>query len=248
MGAGIYNITLLLLGISINNVIEAISINNTGVVSIPAGILNYSTTSQVSTLITNGLSSYSNTTATNTLITNALSNYVSNSTLSNYSTTTQTNNLINSSVVTNQNIMSINFLTFVTSADFSSNVYNYNSLFQALMVDVGAANSGLGTFIQANSSNFTKGQFFYLQTCGSPTSYYIDFRDQNNLSVMFNSLGAFSNIGCPCNPNTTYKITYYNPSSNCPWYNSSSTSSSYMLQALTTNAIPVNSNISCVYY
>ena len=33
--------------------------------------------------------------------------------------------------------MSINFLTFVTSADFSSNVYNYNSLFQALMVDVG---------------------------------------------------------------------------------------------------------------
>ena len=95
-------------GISLNNVIEAISINNTGSVSIPAGILNYSTTSQVNTLITNSSSSYSNTTATNTLITNAQSNYVSNSTLSNYSTT-QTNNLINSSIVTNQNIMSIIF-------------------------------------------------------------------------------------------------------------------------------------------
>ena len=160
------------------------------------------------------------TSATNALITTSLTNHVSNSsltsTLSSYSTTTQTNILLNSSIVTNQNIMSINFLTFVTSADFSSNVYNYNSLFQALIFDVGAANSGLGTFTQANSSNFTIGQFFHLQTCGTPTSYYIDFRDQNNLSVVYNSLGAFSNIGAPCNPKTTYKITYYNPSSNSP--------------------------------
>ena len=53
-----------------------------------------------------------------------------------------TNNLISSSIVSNQNILSI-FLTFVNASDFSSNVYNYNNLFQALMVDVGAANSGL---------------------------------------------------------------------------------------------------------
>ena len=64
------------------------------------------------------------------------------------------------------------------------------------------------------------------------------------LVLFFNYLGAFSNIGCPCNPKTTYKITYYNPSSNCPWYNSSSTSSCYMMQALTSNSVPLNSNIS----
>ena len=56
-------------GISLNNVIEAISINNSGIVTIPAGISGYSTTSQVNTLISNSLSSYSNTTATGTLIT-----------------------------------------------------------------------------------------------------------------------------------------------------------------------------------
>ena len=50
--------------------------------------------------------------------------------------------------------MSINFLTLVNASDFSSNVYNYNNLFQALMVDAGAANSGLGTFIQVSSSTF----------------------------------------------------------------------------------------------
>ena len=81
------------------------------------------------------------------------------------------------------------------------------------MIDVGAANSGLGTFIQASSSNFTNGQSFYAQTFGSRTTYYIDIRDSGNLSIVFNSLGAFSNIGCACSPNTTYKITYYNPSS-----------------------------------
>ena len=148
-------------GISLNNVIKAISINNSGIVAIPAGISGYSTTSQVNTLISNSLSSYLNTTATGTLITNALTIYVSNTTLTNYSTTSQTKTLINLSIVTNQNIMSVNFLTFVTSADFSSNVYNYNSLFQALIVDVGAASSGLGTFIQASSSNFTNGQSLY---------------------------------------------------------------------------------------
>ena len=82
----------------------------------------------------------------------------------------------------------------------------------------------------------------YVQTCGTPTTYYIDVRDSGNLNIVFNSLGAFSNIGVPCNPATTYKVTYYNPSSNCPWYSSSSTSSCYMMQALTSNYIPLNSN------
>ena len=126
-----------------------------------------------------------------------LSNYITSSTLSNYSTTSQTNNLISFSIVTNQNIMSINFLTFVNASAFSTNVHNYNNIFQALMVDVGAANSGLGTFIPVSSSNFTNGQSFYVQTCGNPTTYYIDIRDSGNLSIVFNSLGAFSNIGCP---------------------------------------------------
>ena len=106
----------------------------------------------------------------------SLSNYVTTSTLSNYSTTSQTNNLTSSSIESNQNIMSINYLTFGNASDFSSNVYNYNNLFQALMVDVGAANSGLGTFIQASSSNFTNGQSFDVITCGNPTTYYIDIR------------------------------------------------------------------------
>ena len=88
----------------------------------------------------------------------SLSNYVTTSALSNYSTTSQTNNLISSSIESNQNIMSVKFLSFVNASDFSSNVYNYNNISQALMVDVGAANSGLGTFIQASSSNFTNDQ------------------------------------------------------------------------------------------
>ena len=94
---------------------------------------------------------------------NSLSYYITTSTLSNYSNTSQTNNLISSSIESNQNIMSVNFLSFVNASDFSSNVYNYNNIFQALMVDVGAANSGLGTFIQVSSSNFTNGQSFYVQ-------------------------------------------------------------------------------------
>ena len=69
-------------GISLNNVIEAISINNTGVVTIPAGITGHSTTSQVNTLISNNLTNYTTTSGTNTLITNALTSY---------STTSQTN-------------------------------------------------------------------------------------------------------------------------------------------------------------
>ena len=113
-----------------------------------------------------------------------LSNYVTSSTLSNYSNTSQTNNLIGSSIVSNQNIMSISFLTFVTASDFSSNIYNYNNLFQALMVDAGAANSGLGKFIQVSSSNFTNGQSFYVQISGTPTAYYIDVRDSGNLSIV----------------------------------------------------------------
>ena len=112
------------------------------------------------------------------------------------------------------------------------------------MVDFGAANSGLGTFIQVSSSNFTNGQSFYVQICGTPTACYIDVRDSGNLSIVPYSLGAFSNIGYLCSPNATYKITYYNPSRNCPWYSSSSTASCYMMQALTSNSVPLNSNIS----
>ena len=133
-------------GISLNNVIQALSINNTGLITIPQGISGYSTTSQVNTLITNALSSYTTTAklSSNYVSNSSLSNYITTSTLSNYSTTSQTNDSISSSIVSNQNIMSINFLTFVNATHFSSNVYNYNNLFQALMVDVGAANSGLG--------------------------------------------------------------------------------------------------------
>ena len=52
------------------------------------------------------------------------------------------------------------------------------------MVDVGGANSGLGTFIQVSSSNYTNGQSFYIQICGSPTTYYIDIRDSGNLCIV----------------------------------------------------------------
>ena len=140
--------------------------------TIPQGISGYSTTSQVNTLIRNALYSYTTTAnlSSNYVLNSSLSNYVTTSTLSNYSTTSQTNNLISSSIESNQNIMSINFLSFVIASDFSSNVYNYNNLFQALMVDVGAANSGLGTFIQISSSNFTNNQIFYVQPCGNPTT------------------------------------------------------------------------------
>ena len=69
-------------------------------------------------------------------------------------------------------------------------------------------------------------------------------KDSGDLSIVFNSLGAFSSIGVPRSPYTTYKITYYANSTSCPWYNFSSTSSCYMMQALTSNSIPLNSNIS----
>ena len=119
-------------GISLNNVIQALSINNTGLITIPQGISGYSATSQVNTLITNALSSYTATAnlSSNYVSNSSLSNYVTTSTLSNYSTTSQTNNLISSSMVSNQNIMSIKFLTFIKASEFSSNVCNYNNLFK----------------------------------------------------------------------------------------------------------------------
>ena len=120
-----------LFGISLNNGIQALSINNTGLITIPQGIAGYSTTSQVNTLITNDLSSYTITAnlSSNYVTNSSLSNYVTTSSLSNYSTTSQTNNLISSSIESNQNIMGVHFLSFVNASDFSSNVYNYNNLF-----------------------------------------------------------------------------------------------------------------------
>ena len=119
-------------GISLNNVIQVLSINNTGLITIPQGVSGYSTTSQVNTLITNALSSYTTTAnlSSNYVSNSSLSNYVTTSALSNYSTTSQTNNLSSSSIESNQNIMSVNFLSFVNASDFSSNVYNYNNLFK----------------------------------------------------------------------------------------------------------------------
>ena len=91
-------------GISLNNIIQALSIINTGLITIPQGISGYSTTSQVNTLITNALSSYTATVnlSSNYVSNSSLSNYVTHSALSNYSTTSQTNNLISSSIACNQ--------------------------------------------------------------------------------------------------------------------------------------------------
>ena len=98
-------------GISLNNVVEAISINFTGIVSIPQRISGYSTTSQVNAIVTNALPGYTTTAnLSSKYVTNgSLSNYVTTSTLSNNSTTSQTNNLIISSIKNNQNIININF-------------------------------------------------------------------------------------------------------------------------------------------
>ena len=98
-------------GRSLNNVIEAISINNSGIVSIPQGISGYSTTSQINTLISNALSGYTTTAKINSnyVSNSSLSNYVTTSSLSDYSTTSRTNNLISSSLGSNQNIMSVIF-------------------------------------------------------------------------------------------------------------------------------------------
>ena len=57
--------------ISLDNVTQALSINNTGLITIPQGISGYSTTSQINTLISNALSGYTTTA-------NLSSNYVSN--------------------------------------------------------------------------------------------------------------------------------------------------------------------------
>ena len=78
-------------GISLNNVVEAISINSTGIVSIPQGISGYSTTNQETTSITNDLSCYTTTDnlSSNYVAIGSLSNYFTTSTLSNYSTTSQ---------------------------------------------------------------------------------------------------------------------------------------------------------------
>ena len=63
-------------GISLNNVIQALSIDNTGLITIPQGISGYRTTNQVNSLITNSLTNY-------TTSSNLASNYVSNPSLSN---------------------------------------------------------------------------------------------------------------------------------------------------------------------
>ena len=63
-------------GISLNNVIQALSLDNAGLITIPQGISGYSTTNQVNSLITNSLTKY-------TTSSNLASNYVSNTSLSN---------------------------------------------------------------------------------------------------------------------------------------------------------------------
>ena len=77
-------------GISLNNVIRALSIDNTGLITIPQGISGYSTTNQVNSLITNSLTNY-------TTSSNLASNYVSNTSLSNTISNLNTVNVSNAS-------------------------------------------------------------------------------------------------------------------------------------------------------
>ena len=77
-------------GISLNNVIQALSIDNTGLITIPQGISGYSTTNQVNSLITKSLTNY-------TTSSNLASNYVSNTRLSNTKSNINTVNVSNAS-------------------------------------------------------------------------------------------------------------------------------------------------------
>ena len=77
-------------GISLDNVIQALSIDNTGLITIPQGISGYSTTNQLNSLITNSLTIY-------TTSSNLASNYVSNTSLSNTISNLNTVNVTNAS-------------------------------------------------------------------------------------------------------------------------------------------------------
>ena len=77
-------------GISLNNVTQALSINNTGLITIPQGISGYSTTNQVNILIANALTNY-------TTSSNVVSNYVSNTSLSNTISSLNSVNISNAS-------------------------------------------------------------------------------------------------------------------------------------------------------
>ena len=161
-------------GISLNNVIMALSINNSGVVSIPAGISGYSTTSQVNTLISNALSSYSTTSATNTLITTSLTNYVTSSnltsTLSNYVTNSNlTSTLSNYSI----NTMSVDYLACINNSNFT-NAGTYPSypytcqmsgLYSSYCIDCTSI-TGPSEYLISLPTNFVNGRSIYI--CNVP--------------------------------------------------------------------------------
>ena len=184
-------------GISVNNVIMAISINNTGVVTIPAGITNYSTTSQVNTLISNSLTNY----VSNSNLSSTLSSYVTSSNL----TTTLSNYYINT--------MSIDYIACINNAYFTKagtyRAYPYtcqmSSLYSSYCIDC-ISISGPSEYIIYLPTNFINGQSKYMQctysgSCGiGITSTCIILDGSNQQSGFTYPAGASS-----------WLFTYYSP-------------------------------------
>jgi hypothetical protein len=209
--------------------------------SISSALIPYSTTSQMNSAISSALSSYSTTTNMNSAISSALSPY---------STTSQVNSIIanqlsNYPTFTQSSLLSLNFITFVVHADFSSKIYNCSSMFNAYIVDVTNADAPNDYINLPN--NLANGQYIYFQYTGSANLYSIAIRDVNYNSIIYNSNGALQNFGVMGVSGTTYKLTYYTSPSNNPWYNSDipPTTNNWQMQSLSANYIPLSNNVNC---
>jgi hypothetical protein len=192
--------------------------------AISSALSSYSTTTNMNSAISSALSPYSTTSQVNSIIANQLSNYPT---------------------FTQSSLLSLNFITFVVHADFSSKIYNCSSMFNAYIVDVTNADAPNDYINLPN--NLANGQYIYFQYTGSANLYSIAIRDVNYNSIIYNSNGALQNFGVMGVSGTTYKLTYYTSPSNNPWYNSDipPTTNNWQMQSLSANYIPLSNNVNC---
>ena len=160
--------------------IQALSTDNTGLVTIPQGITGYSTTSQTNTLIANSLSAYSSTSATNTLISNALNNYTTTSNLaSNYVTNS---NL--SSTLSNLNAVNITNASWCRYQAINNNTaISIPALTSLLVLNSTYTGSITINFDQA-ISNYCQSGISVFFTGTSPSSWILNNTNGNILFMM----------------------------------------------------------------
>ena len=213
--------------ISLNNVVQALSIDNSGNLSIHGSLAGYSSTSQMNSAISSAISSSLSSYVTNSSLSSTLGNYVTNSTLSAY-------------VAPNK--YSTNYLMFVASTDFSGNIYTMNSGIGNYYVDMSTVTGSGPNLVMPPDGNLTNLQQFYIQT--SPGGIYnVGIYGGSVYDWFFTSNGVGA-IATGLSPNTIYLVTYYQKSiQNNPWDTGGyAPSNSFTVEVFQSAEMPIPNN------